>query len=369
MTSSPQSVPLQSSLTESSSQSSPSMDPAVPQRDGLDQSIQTTQAMQTGQSRPPLLVLLAAPRGFCAGVDRAIQIVELALKKYGPPVYVRHEIVHNRFVVDSLRAKGAVFVEEISEIPQTDQPVIFSAHGVAKSVPQSARLRNLFVLDATCPLVFKVHNEAARHHEQGHDVVLIGHKGHPEVVGTLGQLPPGAITLIETAEEARTFEPKNADALAYVTQTTLSVDDTAGIVAILKERFPHIAGPAKEDICYATTNRQTSVKAIAGRIDALLVVGAPNSSNSLRLVEVAERQGCTRSFLVQRAADIPWDKLGVIKTLGISAGASAPEQLVNEVIDAMRTRYEVTVEVVTTAVENIAFNVPRELRDVMQKAG
>jgi 4-hydroxy-3-methylbut-2-en-1-yl diphosphate reductase len=319
--------------------------------------------------RPKLHVLLAAPRGFCAGVDRAIQIVELALKKFGAPVYVRHEIVHNRFVVDSLRAKGAVFVEEIDEIPDTSQPVIFSAHGVAKSVPSAARLRNLFVLDATCPLVFKVHNEAARHFEQGYEIVMIGHEGHPEVVGTVGQLPPGAIQLIETAADAQAFAPKNAAKLAYVTQTTLSVDDTSQIVAVLKQRFPAIAGPAKEDICYATTNRQTSVKAIAGRIDALLVVGAPNSSNSLRLVEVAERNGCPKAYLVQRATDIPWDHLATIKTLGVSAGASAPEELVNEVIEAFRGSYDVTVEVVTTAEENIAFNVPRELRDVPAAMG
>ncbi len=327
------------------------------------------QSTSSPSQRRDLRVLLAAPRGFCAGVDRAIQIVELALIKYGPPVYVRHEIVHNRFVVESLRAKGAVFVEEIDEIPDTSQPVIFSAHGVAKSVPSAARLRNLFVLDATCPLVFKVHNEAARHHEQGHDIILIGHKGHPEVVGTIGQLPGGAIHLIETAQQARAFAPADITKLAYVTQTTLSVDDTAEIVAILKARFPQIAGPAKEDICYATTNRQTSVKAISGKIDALLVVGAPNSSNSLRLVEVAERNGCPKAFLVQRATDIPWDRLGNIATLGVSAGASAPEQLVNEVIDAMRARYNVTVEVVTTAEENIAFNIPRDLRDVVRPAG
>jgi 4-hydroxy-3-methylbut-2-en-1-yl diphosphate reductase len=313
-------------------------------------------------AKPSLHVLLAAPRGFCAGVDRAIQIVELALQKFGAPVYVRHEIVHNRFVVDSLKAKGAVFVDEINEIPDTSQPVIFSAHGVAKSVPASARLRNFFVLDATCPLVFKVHNEAARHHEQGFDIVMIGHAGHPEVVGTLGQLPDGAITLIETADDARGFTPKDPAKLAYVTQTTLSVDDTTEMVSILKDRFPLIAGPAKEDICYATTNRQTSVKAIAHRIDALLVVGAPNSSNSLRLVEVAERQGCPQAHLVQRASDIPWPRLAGIKTLGITAGASAPEQLVVEVIDAFRAEYDVTVEVVTTAEENIAFNIPRVLR-------
>jgi 4-hydroxy-3-methylbut-2-en-1-yl diphosphate reductase len=317
---------------------------------------------------PPLRVLLAAPRGFCAGVDRAIQIVELALSKFGAPVYVRHEIVHNRFVVDSLKAKGAVFVEEIDEIPDTAQPVIFSAHGVAKSVPQAARLRNLFVLDATCPLVFKVHNEAARHHLEGHQIVLVGHAGHPEVVGTMGQLPAGSIDLIETEADARAYTPRDPAKLAYVTQTTLSVDDTAAIVAVLKSRFPAISGPAKEDICYATTNRQASVKAIADRVDALLVVGAPNSSNSLRLVEVAEREGCRKSYLVQRAADIPWQQLGVIATVGVTAGASAPEQLVNEVIDAFRSRYTVTVEVVTTAQENIAFNVPRELRDTSAAA-
>ena len=332
-----------------------------------DGSVAKTQAQASSQ-RPSLHILLAAPRGFCAGVDRAIQIVELALTKFGAPVYVRHEIVHNRFVVDSLKAKGAVFVEEIDEIPDTSQPVIFSAHGVAKSIPASARLRNLFVLDATCPLVFKVHNEAARHYEQGLEIVLIGHRGHPEVVGTLGQLPVGAITLVETVEDAAAFTPRDANKLAYATQTTLSVDDTAEIVEVLKDRFPLIAGPAKEDICYATTNRQTAVKAIASRIEALLVVGAPNSSNSLRLVEVAQRQGCPKAFLVQRAADIPWASLGTVATLGISAGASAPEELVNEVIDAFRAQYDVSVEVVTTAVENIAFNVPRELRDLTPKA-
>ena len=315
------------------------------------------------ETRPALHVLLAAPRGFCAGVDRAIQIVELALQKYGAPVYVRHEIVHNRFVVDSLRAKGAVFVDEIDEIPETSQPVIFSAHGVAKSVPLAARFRNLQVLDATCPLVFKVHNEAARHHELGFDLVLIGHAGHPEVEGTVGQLPAGTIQLIETVTDAELFMPRNAERLAYITQTTLSVDDTAGVIEVLKRRFPDIVGPPKEDICYATTNRQASVKAIAGKIDALIVVGAPNSSNSLRLVEVAARSGCKESHLVQRAADIPWGNLAGIKTLGVTAGASAPEQLVDEVIEAFRAKYEVTVEVVTTAVETIAFNVPRELRD------
>ena len=314
-------------------------------------------------SRPPLLVLMAAPRGFCAGVDRAIQIVERALAKFGPPVYVRHEIVHNRYVVESLRAKGAVFVKELDEIPDTSSPVVFSAHGVAKSVPAAAKARDLFVLDATCPLVTKVHKEAAVHHERGRHILLIGHAGHPEVVGTMGQLPAGAVTLVESVEDVGAFVPDDPDRLAFVTQTTLSVDDTAEIVAALHRRFPTIAGPHKEDICYATTNRQAAVKAIAGRLDALLVVGAPNSSNSNRLVEVAARAGCTRSFLVQRAADIPWDRLGHIATLGVTAGASAPEVLVNEVVAAFEARYEVTVEQVTTAEETVAFNIPRELRD------
>ncbi len=259
--------------------------------------------------KPPLKILLAAPRGFCAGVDRAIQIVEQALTKFGAPVYVRHEIVHNRYVVDSLKAKGAVFVKDLDEIPDTTQPVIFSAHGVAKSIPAAAQGRNMFVVDATCPLVSKVHMEAARHHEQGREIILVGHRGHPEVVGTLGQLPDGAIHLIESVDDARAFSPRDSAKLAYVTQTTLSLDDTAEIVAILKDRFPEIGGPVKEDICYATTNRQNAVKAIAARIDGLIVVGGPKSSNSLRLVEVAQRAGCQFSFLVERAADIPWSKL------------------------------------------------------------
>jgi len=320
-------------------------------------------------AKPPLPVLLAAPRGFCAGVDRAIQIVELALKKHGAPVYVRHEIVHNRFVVDDLRSKGAVFVDELDQIPDTAQPVIFSAHGVAQAVVDAARLRNLVILDATCPLVVKVHNEARRHFENGLETLLIGHAGHPEVVGTMGQLPAGAVTLIETEADARAVVPRDAAKLAFATQTTLSVDDTAAVVAILKERFPGIEGPVKEDICYATTNRQAAVKAIGGRIDALLVVGAPNSSNSLRLVEVAERQGVARAFLVQRAGDIPWDEIGAIRTLGITAGASAPELLVNEVVDAFRARYEVSVETVTNADERVVFNLPRELRDVAPAPG
>lgn len=323
-------------------------------------------AREAPPQRQPLTILLAAPRGFCAGVDRAIQIVELALAKFGAPVYVRHEIVHNRFVVESLKAKGAIFVEELNEIPETDQPVIFSAHGVAKSVPAAAKARNLFSIDATCPLVFKVHIEAGRHHAEGREIVLIGHKGHPEVEGTMGQLPEGAVTLVETVEDARSFTPRDPEKLAYATQTTLSLDDTAAVVGVLKERFPAIAGPHKEDICYATTNRQTAVKAIAPRIDCLLVVGAPNSSNSLRLVEVAERAGCPKAFLIQRAADIPWDALGTLTTAGVTAGASAPEVLVDEVIAAFKDRYDVKIELVTTAEERIAFNVPRELRETVE---
>ena len=314
--------------------------------------------------KPHLTILLAAPRGFCAGVDRAIQIVELALEKYGAPVYVRHEIVHNKFVVDELRAKGAVFVDELDEIPETDQPVIFSAHGVAKSVPAAARARNMFYLDATCPLVTKVHREAERHHEAGHHILLIGHEGHPEVIGTMGQLPPGAVSLIETVADVEAFEAPAGKELAYATQTTLSVDDTAEVVAALKRRFPGIAGPHKQDICYATTNRQEAVGAIAQRADAMIVVGAPNSSNSQRLVEVGERAGCGTSMLVQRAADIPWERFDGVSTLGISAGASAPEVLVQEIIDAFRGRFDMTLEEVEVAREQIAFNVPRQLRDV-----
>lgn len=315
-------------------------------------------------TRPRLDVLLAAPRGFCAGVDRAIQIVELALAKYGAPVYVRHEIVHNRFVVDALRAKGAVFVDELDHIPPTSQPVIFSAHGVAKSVVEDAKHRNMFALDATCPLVYKVHFEAQRHFLDGREIVLVGHKGHPEVEGTMGQLPKGAIRLIETSADARAFTPTDPAKLAFVTQTTLSVDDTAEIVSILNQRFPGIAGPMKEDICYATTNRQAAVKAIASRLDCLLVVGAPNSSNSVRLVEVAERAGCTNATLIERASDMPWHRLEGAATVGITAGASAPEQLVNEVIELLRSRFDVHVEIVSTATETVAFNIPRELRDV-----
>jgi 4-hydroxy-3-methylbut-2-en-1-yl diphosphate reductase len=315
------------------------------------------------QSRRPLHILMAAPRGFCAGVDRAIQIVESALEKFGPPVYVRHEIVHNRFVVDQLRAKGAIFVEELDEIGETDAPVIFSAHGVPKSVPATARARNLFYIDATCPLVTKVHREAEQQHDAGRQILLIGHAGHPEVLGTTGQLPPGAVTLIETPEDARAFKPQDPDNLAYVTQTTLSVDDTAEIIQVLKDRFPSISGPRKQDICYATTNRQESVRAIAPRCDVIFVIGAANSSNSNRLVEVAQKAGCGYAQLIQGAADIPWNRLADAKTLGVTAGASAPEVLVNEVVDACKACFEVTMETVTTAEENIAFNIPRVLRE------
>jgi 4-hydroxy-3-methylbut-2-enyl diphosphate reductase len=316
------------------------------------------------EKRPQLDILLCAPRGFCAGVDRAIQIVELALEKYGAPVYVRHAIVHNKYVVDGLRDKGAVFVEELSEIPDTDAPVVFSAHGVPKSVPADARSRNMFFLDATCPLVSKVHVEAQRHFTEGHEIVLIGHKGHPEVVGTMGQLPEGAITLVETVDDAMVFEPRDPQTLAFVTQTTLSVDDTREIVGALKQRFPAINGPHKEDICYATTNRQEAIKAVAPEVDAMIVVGSPNSSNSLRLVEVAERAGCKVSMLVDRASEIDWSRLEGIRTLGVSAGASAPEKLVDEVIEAFAQRYDIKVEARVTAKENIAFNIPRELRAI-----
>jgi 4-hydroxy-3-methylbut-2-en-1-yl diphosphate reductase len=313
--------------------------------------------------RPTLDILLCAPCGFCAGVDRAIQIVEEALARYGPPVYVRHEIVHNRHVVDGLRAKGAVFVDELDEIPDTGQPVIFSAHGVAKRVPEAAAGRGLFHLDATCPLVSKVHKEAILNHRRGREIVLIGHAGHPEVEGTMGQLPEGAVTLVETAADARAFQPRDPQRLAWLTQTTLSVDDTAEIVAILRERFPVIVGPHKEDICYATTNRQAAVKLAAPQVDAFLVVGAPNSSNSKRLVEVAERAGCAKAFLIQRASDLDWNALGKPRRLGLTAGASAPEALVEEVIDAFAERYDVKVETVRAADENVTFQLPRALRE------
>lgn len=315
-------------------------------------------------SSPPLTLYLAAPRGFCAGVDRAIKIVEMALQKWGAPVYVRHEIVHNRFVVDGLRAKGAVFVEELSECPD-DRPVIFSAHGVPKRVPEEARMRNLIHVDATCPLVTKVHNEAARHHADGLQMVMIGHAGHPEVLGTMGQLPPGEVILVETVADVAGIAPRDPAKLAYITQTTLSVDDTAAVVDALKARFPSIVGPHREDICYATTNRQEAVKAVAPKIDALLVIGAPNSSNSRRLVEVGKAAGCAYAQLVQRAADIDWRALDGIRALGLTAGASAPEELVAEVIDAVRARYDVRLEPVETAVETVEFKVPRALRETV----
>ncbi|MEA1650185.1 4-hydroxy-3-methylbut-2-enyl diphosphate reductase [Nitrospirillum sp. BR 11164] len=311
-------------------------------------------------TKPTLNILLASPRGFCAGVDRAIQIVEVALQRYGAPVYVRHEIVHNRFVVQGLEAKGAIFVEELDEVPD-GRPVVFSAHGVPKSVPAEAENRHMLYLDATCPLVSKVHREAERHFADGRQIILIGHAGHPEVVGTMGQLPAGAVLLVESEEDVRTVQVDDPLNLAFVTQTTLSVDDTVQIVAALKARFPAIAGPRKEDICYATTNRQTAVKAIAEKADAILVLGAPNSSNSMRLVEVAAKHGCTNSMLVQRATQIDWSLMDNVKTLGITAGASAPDILVQEVIEACRERYDVQIEEVVTAVENITFKLPRGL--------
>jgi len=319
----------------------------------------------TGNSaKPPLQVLLCSPRGFCAGVVRAIDSVEQALKRYGAPVYVRHEIVHNRYVVEGLKAKGAIFVEELDEIPETNAPVIFSAHGVPKSIPAESQRRNFFALDATCPLVTKVHREAEIHHKRGREIVLIGHTGHPEVVGTLGQLPADAIKLVQTVEDAEVFQPRDVNQLAYVTQTTLSLDDTADIVAVLKRRFPNIVAPHKEDICYATTNRQEAVKRVAPQVDALVVVGAPNSSNSRRLQEVAERAGCRYSVLVQRASDIDWSKFENIRTLGVTAGASAPEVLVEEILDAFAERYTLQVDTVSGADESgMFFPLPRQLRD------
>ena len=316
-------------------------------------------------SKPRLEIRLCAPRGFCAGVDRAIQIVEEALVRFGAPVYVRHEIVHNRYVVEGLKAKGAVFVEELDEIPDTAQPVIFSAHGVPKRVPEAASARNLTFLDATCPLVSKVHKEAILHHRRGRHIVLVGHAGHPEVEGTMGQLPAGAVTLVETLADAEAFQPGDPERLAWITQTTLSVDDTADIIAVLTRRFPAIAGPHKDDICYATTNRQEAVKAVAPQVERMIVVGAPNSSNSQRLREVAERAGCAHAVLIQRAADIAWDEFSGIDRLGITAGASAPEALVEEVIDAFAARYDVDVQLVSTAEEDVTFMLPRSLREAV----
>jgi 4-hydroxy-3-methylbut-2-enyl diphosphate reductase len=310
-------------------------------------------------NRPPLKVLIAAPRGFCAGVDRAIQIVELALERFGAPVYVRHEIVHNRFVVDRLKQMGAIFIDELDEVPD-DRPVVFSAHGVPKSVPANARDRGLTYVDATCPLVSKVHRQAERLIEDGLHILFIGHGGHPEVIGTFGQVPEGSITLIETVEDARTVAVSEPNRLAFLTQTTLSVDDTAAIVEALKRRFPAIRAPRSEDICYATSNRQAAVKAIAPECDRLLVIGSPNSSNSLRLAEVAERLNVP-ARLIERASKIDWDWLGEPATLGITAGASAPELLVREVIDALAERFEVTEEIADHTPERMVFKLPREL--------
>ncbi|WP_336278963.1 4-hydroxy-3-methylbut-2-enyl diphosphate reductase [Bartonella sp. CB175] len=316
---------------------------------------------------PSLTMRLCGPRGFCAGVDRAIQIVLLALKKYGAPVYVRHEIVHNRYVVEGLRQRGAVFVEELDEIPEEhrNQPVVFSAHGVPKSVPEKARYYNMFYLDATCPLVSKVHKQALRHQRHGRHVILIGHSGHPEVIGTMGQLEKGAVTLIETIEDALHYQPDDPDLLGFVTQTTLSVEDTAGILDVLQKRFPALQAPAAESICYATTNRQNAVKAAAQGSDLFLIVGAPNSSNSRRLVEVAERFGARQPILVQRANEIDFDSLGPLSVVSLSAGASAPEIIVDEIIAAFRERYDVTIELAETVVEMETFLVNRELRDVI----
>jgi len=311
-------------------------------------------------TRPTMTLLLAAPRGFCAGVDRAVEIVERAIEKFGPPVYVRHEIVHNRFVVERLRSKGAVFVDELDQAPD-DRPVIFSAHGVPKTVPAEAARRRMLFVDATCPLVSKVHREVERHHRLGRHIVLIGHEGHPEVVGTMGQLPEGSISLVETAADVDRLPFGPEISLAYATQTTLSLDDTADVIAALRHRYPAIQGPTKEDICYATTNRQQAVRRIASRCDALMVVGAPNSSNSRRLVEVGEREGCPLSLLIERADDIPWDRLGGARTVGLTAGASAPEELVEGVVAAFRERYDLTVESDGPATEDIHFKLPHVL--------
>lgn len=313
--------------------------------------------------KPPLKFFIASPRSFCAGVERAIKIVEAALDKWGPPIYVRHEIVHNRFVVDELRAKGAVFVESLDECPD-DKPVVFSAHGVPKSVHAKAKRRNMFYLDATCPLVSKVHFEAVKNRESGLQTIMVGHANHPETIGTMGQLPEGEVLLVETIEDVARLRPRDPGKLAYVTQTTLSVDDTAAIASALVERFPSIKAPHKSDICYATTNRQNAVKAMVGKIDALLVIGSPNSSNSRRLVEIGSAAGCSHAQLVQRAADIDWEGLADIRAVGLTAGASAPEILVEEVKNAFRERYEIEVFPVEVATEQVEFNLPKELRAV-----
>ena len=307
---------------------------------------------------------MAAPRGFCAGVDRAIKIVEMALEKWGEPVYVRHEIVHNKYVVDELKSKGAIFIKEVSDAP-VDRPIIFSAHGVPKSVPIEAKSRKMIYVDATCPLVSKVHIEADRHFENGLQIIMIGHEGHPETIGTMGQLPEGGVLLVESTKDVENLIVRDPSKLAYVTQTTLSIDDTAEVVEALKTRFPTIVGPHKEDICYATSNRQAAVKEIAPDVDALLVIGAPNSSNSQRLVEVAKKAGCENSQMVQRAAEINWNSLMNIKSVGITAGASAPEILVNEVVDALKERFEIKTHLVETATESVNFKVPRILREAL----
>jgi 4-hydroxy-3-methylbut-2-enyl diphosphate reductase len=318
--------------------------------------------MESLREKPALNVVLASPRGFCAGVDRAIQIVERAIAKYGAPIYIRHEIVHNRHVVERLKAMGAVFVEELDECP-ADRPVVFSAHGVPKSVPNEARSRNMLFLDATCPLVSKVHVEAERHYAAGREIVLIGHAGHPEVLGTMGQLPPGAVTLIETVADVASFEPRDPSRLSYVTQTTLSVDDTTHIVAALRARFPSVAAPHKDDICYATTNRQEAVKALAEQSDLVLVVGSANSSNSVRLVEVALRAGAQDAQLIDDASGIDWSWFDGVSRVGITAGASAPEALVEGVIDTLASRFDITLSEGATARETVTFKLPRALAD------
>lgn len=310
---------------------------------------------------PSLTIVLASPRGFCAGVDRAIQIVEKAIEKYGAPVYVRHEIVHNRFVVENLISKGAVFVDEIDEVPE-DRPVIFSAHGVPKAIPDAAKARKMFFVDATCPLVSKVHREVEHHHASGRTVVLIGHANHPEVIGTMGQVPDGSVILVQSISDIEKLSIETPNELAYATQTTLSVDETAEIIKALKQRFPKIVGPTKEDICYATTNRQLAVKKVAENVDAMIIIGAPNSSNSVRLVEVATNNGCSKARLFQRAIDIDWDWItSDIKRLGISAGASAPEILVEEVIESFRSHFDVNIEEVQVVEETVNFHVPKFL--------
>ena len=319
--------------------------------------------MAVNREKLPLQVLLCSPRGFCAGVVRAIDSVERALTLYGPPVYVRHEIVHNRYVVDGLRKKGAIFVEELSEVPNDGAPVIFSAHGVPRPVPEEATRRNLLAFDATCPLVTKVHREAEIHHRRGREIVLIGHAGHPEVVGTMGQLAHGSITLVEDEDDVDQFVPRDEEKLAYVTQTTLSVQDTQHLVERLKARFPHIVGPHKEDICYATTNRQEAVRRVAPLVDAMVVVGSRNSSNSQRLKEVAEKSGCAFAVLIDRAANIDWSRFAHVERLGVTAGASAPEVLVEEVLDAFAERFALSVETVSAAEEDMFFPLPRVLRE------